>query len=147
FLIERALNPFLAEIAAERYRETETITRHVEISLNEMIHRQSLRHAEVAEAYEKAPEVPLNAANLTQSEDRLHALHGRLDRRRGAPSATSGTSAEPGCCRTRNALHRPSPRWCRTKRSSGSPSSSSPRCWNGRAGRSRAWRRRTGAST
>src|SRR5262249_42811059 len=55
-LVEGALNPFLVEVAAERHRETETITRHVEISLNEMIHRQSLRHAEVAEAYEKAPE-------------------------------------------------------------------------------------------
>jgi hypothetical protein len=81
-LIEQALNPFLAEIAAERHRETETIARHVEISLNEMIHRQSLRHAEVAEAYDKAPEVPLNAANLKQSEDRLDDLNGRLERRR-----------------------------------------------------------------
>jgi len=43
---------------------------------------QSLRHAEVAEAYEKAPEVPLNAANLKQSEDRLDELNGRLERRR-----------------------------------------------------------------
>jgi hypothetical protein len=82
FLIERALNPFLAEIAAERHRETEMITRHVEISLNEMIHRQSLRHAEVVEAYEKGPEAPLNAANLKQSEDRLDELNGRLERRR-----------------------------------------------------------------
>ena len=81
-LVERALNPFLAEVAAERHRETETITRHVDISLNEMIHRQSLRHAEVAEAYEKAPEVPLNAANLKQSEDRLDELNGRLEQRR-----------------------------------------------------------------
>jgi superfamily II DNA or RNA helicase len=81
-LIERALNPFLAEVAAERHRETEIVARHVEISLNEMIHRQSLRHAEVAEAYEKAPDVPLNAANLKQSEDRLDELNGRLERRR-----------------------------------------------------------------
>jgi hypothetical protein len=81
-LIEKALNPYLAEIAAERQHQTEVITRHVEISLNEMIHRQSLRHADLAEAYEKAPEVPLNAANLRQSEDRLDELNGRLERRR-----------------------------------------------------------------
>jgi hypothetical protein len=48
-LIEKALNPFLAEVAAERRHQVETIARHVEISLNEMIHRQSLRHADLAE--------------------------------------------------------------------------------------------------
>jgi hypothetical protein len=47
-----------------------------------MIHRQSLRHADLAEAQEKAPDVPLNAANLKQSEDRLDELNGRLERRR-----------------------------------------------------------------
>jgi hypothetical protein len=81
-LIEQALNPFLAEVAAERQRESAMIARHVEISLNEMINRQSLRHAELTELYEKAPEVPLNAANLKQSEDRLDELNGRLERRR-----------------------------------------------------------------
>jgi hypothetical protein len=81
-LIEKALNPFLAEVAAERQHQVEIITRHVEISLNEMIHRQSLRHADLAEVYEKAPEAPLNAANLKQSEDRLDELNGRLERRR-----------------------------------------------------------------
>ncbi|HYV39724.1 MAG TPA: helicase-related protein, partial [Gemmataceae bacterium] len=81
-LIERALNPFQAEIAADRHRETDTITRHVEISLNEMIHRQSLRHADLVEQYEKAPQLSLNAANLKQSEDRLDELNGRLERRR-----------------------------------------------------------------
>src|SRR5262249_28531400 len=45
-------------------------------------HRQSLRHAELAQAYEQAPDVPLNAANLKQSEDRLDELNGRLERRR-----------------------------------------------------------------
>jgi superfamily II DNA or RNA helicase len=81
-LIEKALNPFLAEVTAERRHQVEIIARHVEISLNELIHRQSLRHADLAEAYEKAPEVPLNAANLRQSEDRLDELNGRLERRR-----------------------------------------------------------------
>lgn len=41
-LIEKALQPFLAESATERKRETETILRHIEISLNELIHRQQL---------------------------------------------------------------------------------------------------------
>ena len=80
-LIELALNPFQVEIAAGRCREIDTIARHVEISLNELILRQSLRHADLAEAYEKAPEVPLNAANLKTSEDRLDELNSRLERR------------------------------------------------------------------
>ena len=80
-LIELALNPFQAEIAVGRRREIDTIARHVEISLNEMIHRQSLRHADLADAYERAPEAPLNAANLKTSEDRLDELNGRLEHR------------------------------------------------------------------
>ncbi len=81
-LIEKALNPFLAEVTAERRHQVDIITRHVDISLNEMIHRQSLRHAELSEAHDRAPDVPLNAANLKQSEDRLDELNGRLERRR-----------------------------------------------------------------
>jgi superfamily II DNA or RNA helicase/tetrahydromethanopterin S-methyltransferase subunit G len=80
-LIEVALNPFQAEIASGRRREIDTIARHVEISLNEMIHRQSLRHADLADTYEKAPEVSLNAANLKTSEDRLDELNARLEHR------------------------------------------------------------------
>src|SRR5207245_1306911 len=76
-----ALNPFQDEIAAGRSREIDTIARHVEISLNEMIHRQNLRHVDLTGTYEKAPEVPLNAANLKTSEDRLDELNGRLEHR------------------------------------------------------------------
>src|SRR5205814_2243669 len=47
FLIAGALNPFLSEVAAQRARETATITRHLEISLKELIHRQSLRMADL----------------------------------------------------------------------------------------------------
>ena len=39
-LVEQALKPFLEEIAAERAREVETIARHVEICLDELIDRQ-----------------------------------------------------------------------------------------------------------
>ena len=42
-LIEQALGSLLSEVAGERARETETVLRHVEISLNELIHRQNLR--------------------------------------------------------------------------------------------------------
>ena len=49
FLVSEALQPFLAEIVKERTKEIETITRHMEISLNELINRQQLRMADLYE--------------------------------------------------------------------------------------------------
>ena len=45
-LLERALQPFLAEVAGEREHQIETIRRHVEISLNTLIDRQNLQLAD-----------------------------------------------------------------------------------------------------
>jgi len=80
FLVTTALNAFLAEVAGQRLRETSVITRHLEISLNELIHRQNLR---MAELHEQAigPDDPLLAANLKKVEDKLDELNGRLERR------------------------------------------------------------------
>ena len=44
-LVERALDPLLGQVAAERLRETETISRHLELSLNTLIDRQNFRMA------------------------------------------------------------------------------------------------------
>jgi SNF2 family DNA or RNA helicase len=82
FLVENALNPFLAEVTAQRVRETQTIARHLEISLNELIHRQNMRLAELMEQQEHRSGEPLIAANMKQTEDRLDELNGRLERRR-----------------------------------------------------------------
>jgi hypothetical protein len=81
-LIEQALNPFLVEVAAQREREIKTITKHVKISLNELIHRQNLRLAELLEKQQVDERAPLLAANIKQAEDRLDELNGRLERRR-----------------------------------------------------------------
>ena len=81
-LIEKALNPFLCGTAAERKRETETISQHIEISLNELIHRQNLRMAELLEQQQQDEKLPLLAANIKQVEDRIDELNGRLERRR-----------------------------------------------------------------
>jgi hypothetical protein len=80
FLVTTALNPFLAEVAGQRLRETNIIIRHLEISLNELIHRQNLRMAEI---HEQAigPDDPLLAANLKKVEDKLDELNARLERR------------------------------------------------------------------
>lgn len=81
-LIENALNPFLFVTAAERKRETETISQHIEISLNELIHRQNLRMVELLEQQQQDEKSPLLAANIKQVEDRIDELNGRLERRR-----------------------------------------------------------------
>ncbi|MBI2946278.1 MAG: DUF3883 domain-containing protein [Verrucomicrobia bacterium] len=80
FLISSALNPFLAEVVAQRARETATITRHLEISLKELIHRQNLRMAELHEQAHGADD-QLLAANLKKVEDKIDELNGRLERR------------------------------------------------------------------
>jgi superfamily II DNA or RNA helicase len=81
-LIEQALQPFLDEITAQRQKEIETIERHMEISLNELIHRQNLRMAELLESQAFGDQSPLLAANIKTTEDRIDELNGRLERRR-----------------------------------------------------------------
>ena len=82
FLIQTALNPMLAEVTAQRARETQTITRHIEISLNELINRQQLRLAELSEMQERGDTSQPLAANLKQTEDRIDELNARLEQRR-----------------------------------------------------------------
>lgn len=81
-LIEKALQPFLAEAATERKREAETILRHIEISLNELINRQQLRFGDLTEQQQQGDSSSPVAANLKQVEDRLDELNGRLEGRR-----------------------------------------------------------------
>ena len=81
-LVEKCLTAFLAEVAAQRQKETETIRRHIEISLNELIHRQQLIFAGL---HEQAAELnsipPWLAASMKQSEDRLEELNHRREQR------------------------------------------------------------------
>jgi hypothetical protein len=81
FLVEEALTPFLAETAAGRAKEVETVKKHLDLSLNELIHRQNLRIAEFYEAHEKGDPGQLYAANLKQAEDRVEELTARLENR------------------------------------------------------------------
>lgn len=81
-LVEEALQPFLNAITVQRTKEIETISRHMEISLNELIHRQNLRMGELLESQSTGDVSPLLAANIKTTEDRLDELNGRLERRR-----------------------------------------------------------------
>jgi hypothetical protein len=82
FLVQTALNPMLAEATAQRARETQTISRHLEISLNELVNRQQLRLAELLEMQQRGDTSQPLAANIKQTEDRIDELNARLEHRR-----------------------------------------------------------------
>lgn len=79
FLLESSLEPFLAEVKAEREHELVTIARHVELSLNTLIDREQKRLAELWERQQRGEEL---SGVIKQTEDRLDELNGRLERRR-----------------------------------------------------------------
>jgi superfamily II DNA or RNA helicase len=81
-LVESGLRPFLLEVIAERARELDTVARHVEISLNELIHRQNLQLAEMVGRREAGVNVPGLEGNIKQAEDHLDELIRRLETRR-----------------------------------------------------------------
>jgi superfamily II DNA or RNA helicase len=81
-LIEQCLAGFVKEIAVARAKETEVTRRHVQISLNELIHRQNLVSAGLVEQQQKLSSTPpWLAASMKQCEDRLDELNSRLERR------------------------------------------------------------------
>lgn len=81
-LLEQALNPFLEEVRQNREKEIATVARHLEISLNELIHRQQLQMANWLEQQQAGDDSPLLLANIKNTENRLDELNGRLERRR-----------------------------------------------------------------
>lgn len=81
-LVEAALNPFLAEIAASRTREVETIARHLEISLGELIHRGNLALADLENRRIQGESIPGLEGIIAQAEGHLEDLNNRLERRR-----------------------------------------------------------------
>jgi len=81
-LFEQALKPFLDEIVENRKKEIETISRHLEISLVELINRQNMRMVELYDRQSAGDKDPLVAANIKQVEDRIDELNNRLERRR-----------------------------------------------------------------
>ncbi len=81
-LFSMALLPFLQEINAQRTKEIETIERHMEISLNELIIRQNLILSELIEKQQAGETTQPIAASMKSTEDRLDDLNERLERRR-----------------------------------------------------------------
>jgi hypothetical protein len=81
-LVEKALNPFLEEIAAQRASEVETIARHLEISLGELIHRANMSLADLANRRVEGQNIPGLEGNIAQAEAHLDELNNRLEGRR-----------------------------------------------------------------
>lgn len=81
-LVESALKPFLAEVTAQREKEVDTISRHMEISLGELIHRQNLQLAELVGRQQAGATVPGLDGNIALSEAHLDELNNRLENRR-----------------------------------------------------------------
>jgi hypothetical protein len=82
YLLEQALSDFLTEVAAERAREIETIRRHVEISLNELIDRRQHQLAELLNRQIEGAAVPGLDGLISQAETHLDDLNNRLEIRR-----------------------------------------------------------------
>ncbi len=81
-LVETALNPYLEEIGGQRAHELETIARHLEISLSELIHRANMSLAELVNRRVQGENIPGLEGNISQAEAHLDELNNRLDRRR-----------------------------------------------------------------
>jgi superfamily II DNA or RNA helicase len=80
-LIERALQPFLAEVKSQREKEVETVEHHLEISLNTIIDRVQCQFAELVNQKESGSKESGLDGRIKQMEDRLFELNGRLETR------------------------------------------------------------------
>jgi hypothetical protein len=82
FLLQAALQPLLAEVSQQRAKEIETITRHVEISLNALIDRSQVQFGKLLEQKVAGSTESGLEGRLKQAEERLEELNARLEQRR-----------------------------------------------------------------
>ena len=82
FLITHALQPMLADCQREREREVSIISRHIEISLGEIMNRENLILADLIAQKEAGSVEPGLEGRLKISEDKLLDLDHRLQSRR-----------------------------------------------------------------
>ena len=75
------MQPFLAEVAGEREQQIETIRRHVEISLQTLIDRQNLQLADYLNRQIEGQNVPGLDGLIAQAEGHLDRLNERLEGR------------------------------------------------------------------
>jgi len=81
FLVEQALDPFRAEIAAERHREVAIIKNHIDISLRAIIDRVQVQFANLMAQREGGSAEQGLDGRIKMLEDRLFELNGRFESR------------------------------------------------------------------
>lgn len=81
-LVQQALQPFLAEIGAERQQQIDIVAHHMEISLNAIIDRAQCQYAELEGQRLDGSLEPGLEGRTRMLEDRLDELNARLERRR-----------------------------------------------------------------
>ena len=81
-LLEKALQPFLAQTQTQRQKEISTIEHHLEISLNTIIDRVQCQFADLLMQKESGSTEAGLEGRLQQFENRLFELNGRLESRR-----------------------------------------------------------------
>jgi superfamily II DNA or RNA helicase len=82
FLIKEALQPLLQEVTRQRAKEADTVSRHVEISLNALIDRVQVQFARLLDQKMSGSTETGLDGRLKQTDDRLEELNERLERRR-----------------------------------------------------------------
>ncbi len=81
-LVGQTLTPFLNEVNTQRTSENRVISKHMEISLGELIHRQNLQLADLVSKQQSGDTTPGLAGNIAQAEQHLDDLNRRLAQRR-----------------------------------------------------------------
>ena len=81
-LIEGELRSYRDETQQQRDKDVETISKHIEISLNELIYRQNMRLGQLHQQQDSGDTTTPVAALLKQTSDRIDELNERLERRR-----------------------------------------------------------------
>lgn len=81
-LIEKALQPLLAEVTSERKKEIETISKHMEISLNAIIDKSQCQFADLVQQKDSGSMESGLDGRIKQFEDRLFELNARMEQRR-----------------------------------------------------------------
>jgi SNF2 family DNA or RNA helicase len=80
-LVEKALKPFLGEIHKERDKEIQIITNHVKISLDELIHKQNMRLADLLNQQQNGDKSPHLFGQISQIESHIDELNNRKEKK------------------------------------------------------------------
>lgn len=82
YLVNSALNDYLHEVQLERLKETKTIEKHLELSLNELIKKQNEKLGEYIQAQIDGDRSTSLPSNISQTENRILELTNRFENRK-----------------------------------------------------------------